>query len=175
MVSLEQLCSSDETAFLSLYRDGAHVANDPSNRRFDIWMNSLELTACSPIVGASHFNILDFARDRLPQSYIITNEHMCFDTMHNVFLDVLLSQGIVGLLLFFAIIVYSLIFIAKHWRALFFSPGGAKRFLCFAVMASVVAGSFFVTEIVYVISPFTLYFWLSFGYLMNSEVKNENN
>ncbi len=145
------------------------IAQDVSNRRFDIWGSALELFRSSAIVGVSHGNIVAYAEENLPDTYIINNDHMVFNTMHNVLVDILASQGIIGLGLFLAAAIVIAVGILKKIPRYFASKHFYTYAALFAVVLTALVSSMFMTEIVYVISPLTLIFWVSAGCLSHAE------
>ena len=126
----------------------------------------MEIAEEEPLFGASHFNILSYVRERLPESYLITNEHMEFSTMHNVLIDVLASQGILGLAIFLLAIAVSLVTLFKNRKKCFSKENHFENAMYFSLVVTVFFSSMFMTEIVYVISPMTLLFWISLGQII---------
>ena len=145
------------------------IAQDVSNRRFDIWGSALELFRSSAVVGVSHGNIVAYAEENLPDTYIINNDHMVFNTMHNVLVDILASQGIIGLGLFLAAAIVIAVGILKKMPRYFASKHFYTYAALFSVVLTALVSSMFMTEIVYVISPLTLIFWVSAGCLSHAE------
>ncbi len=150
------------------------ISNDISNRRFDIWKSAFELFKTTPIVGTSHFNIVPYAQEVMPDSYIITNDHMVFYTMHNFFVDVLVSQGILGIATIMGAALWMVIFLLKKFKLFNNGKNASLNFVALSVALTVIASSLFMTEIVYVITPLTLMFWLSMGALMNNLQKEDS-
>jgi O-antigen ligase len=133
---------------------------DVTNRRFDIWVSGIEVFSHSPVVGTSFRNIDRFAADKAPDSYIVKNR---FYTFHNVAMDVLVSQGIIGLLIagFFAIKI--LADIIKFLR----SPKDEYyqfKYYLLIIVAVIVVGSLFMPDLPYINTPSAFVFWLSLGY-----------
>ena len=90
-------------------------SGDITNRRSDIRKSAIEVFLTSPVVGVSHNNVLAYVYDNVPNSYLVTNDHMDFDSMHNVFFDILVGQGVIGLAIYLAMAVLSFITIVKNW------------------------------------------------------------
>ncbi len=149
------------------------VSSDISNRRFDIWKNSVELFLTTPIVGTSHFNIVAYAEDVMPESYILTNSHLVFSTMHNFVFDVLVSQGILGIVTIFGAAIIMVIFFFKKFKVFNNGKNAPFNYMLLALAVTVLASSMFMTEIVYTITPITLMFWLALGTLMHNLQKEE--
>lgn len=150
--------------------------NDISNRRFDIWKAAIEVFKTSPAVGVGRANILPYVDDNLPQSYLVTNDHMRFDSMHNMYLEILVSQGAVGLALFLAFMVWVIAGIVKNGKRLWESRYFDLFALIIAVCAVVCTSTLVMTEIVYVTSPISTLFWLAIGcinHYITGNVKEE--
>lgn len=142
------------------------IASDISNRRFDIWGSATQIFMSSPVFGASHNNIVPYTRENLPDAYILTNDHMIFYSMHNVIFDIMASQGILGVFSFGISALLLLVFIIMKRKQFFDGDSANYNFAMLSIIGTVLACSMFITEIVYVISPFTLIFWLSAGCLV---------
>lgn len=160
----------------SISSDGREedISSDISNRRFDIWKSAVELFKTTPIFGTSHFNIVPYAQEVMPDAYILTNDHMVFDTMHNFLVDVLVSQGVLGIVTIVSAALWMVIFVFKKFKCFNNGKNSVLNFAAFSVVVTVVASSLFMTEIVYVITPLTLMFWLAAGVLMNNLQKEDN-
>ncbi len=154
---------SSETSDLKVEREDAVVSSDISNRRFDIWNSAYELYTTSPVYGVSHFNIVPYAEANEPDAYIINNGHMQFNTMHNVLVDVLVSQGTLGILVFVSAMLCMAIGIIKGIIKLFKTENYLTGALLFTLIVVSVCSSMFMTELVYVITPITLIFWYALG------------
>lgn len=145
---------------------------DISNRRLDIWKSALDIFAASPVFGVGHNSVLAYVEQNLPDSYLINNDHMRFESMHNTFLDVLVAQGAVGLILYLMMAVGFFVTIVKHWGKICQVTRGESCAL-FAILIAMVAASFFLSEIVYVCSPMSFLFWMALGSLMQAtQVEN---
>ena len=145
-------------------------SGDITNRRSDIWKSAIEIFLTSPIVGISHNNVLPYVSDKLPNSYLITNDHMKFESMHNVFFDILVGQGIIGLAIYLTMAVIFLIVIIKKWNQIF-SAIGVIGISCFVILMVMVTASCVMTEIVYVTSPMATLFWMSMSCLIHAAEK----
>ena len=144
------------------------IASDISNRRFDIWKSAVEIFKTKPVFGVSYANIIPYARENLPDTYILTNDHMVFSSMHNVVMDILVGQGLVGVVLFLAAAVWVLVSILRRTSAFFKSERFYEYAAAFSLVTTAVVSSMFMTELVYVITPLTLMFWISLGVLSHA-------
>ena len=143
----------------------ADIEEDYSNRRFDIWKSGAELFNENKIVGITFRNIVSYAETEMPDTYIISNDYGKFNSFHNVVIDVLVSQGIIGIVIFFvlgmAIFIYAvkkMIFEEKY-----------KSLECqilFPIILLLAIDSMFISAIFYVNSPETVLFWSLLGYFV---------
>lgn len=148
-------------------------SGDISNRRFDIWKSAVQLFRASPMWGVSHNNVLQFVEKNIPDSYLITNDHMKFESMHNGFLDILVGQGIIGFGIYIVMAAIFLICIIKNWKRLL--KQSAQMGACwFAIVAAIFTATFVMTEIVYVTSPMSTMFWIALGMMMKTIFLNED-
>ena len=142
---------------------GYDTTEDISNRRFDIWKAAIDVFKSSPIIGVSRANILAFVEANIPDSYLITNDHMRFDSMHNMFFEILASQGLVGIVSFVLFAAWVVLGIIKNFKKLWES----KQYLLFVMILSLAAcvcvSTLVMAEIVYVTSPLSTMFWLGIG------------
>ncbi len=150
------------------------IAHDVSNRRFDIWGSAMEIFKSSPMVGVSHDNVVDYAKDHMPDTYILTNDHMVFASMHNVLFDILVAQGAIGILLYLAAVLTVAVSVIRKYSAFVSDEHCFGYSALFALVVTVFASSMFMTEIVYVITPLTLMFWPALGCLSSFAAQLKN-
>ena len=140
------------------------IESDLSNRRFLIWKSSIEIFSTKPILGVSHTNLNNYAYKKLPKTYIINNTQHDFQTSHNMFLDVLTGQGVVGFTILITMIISSMLFIFKRINKL-----EGMEYFYITIMLTCIAICFtscvFMTEIFYVNSPIAFMFWSMLGYI----------
>lgn len=148
-------------------------SGDITNRRSDIWKSAIEVFFTSPVVGVSHNNVLAYVYDNVPNSYLVTNDHMDFDSMHNVFFDILVGQGVIGLTIYLAMAVLFFITIVKNWSKIL--KNTSKMCVSyFVILMVMVTASFVMTEIVYVTSPMATIFWMCMSCLIQAASQSEN-
>lgn len=145
---------------------------DISNRRFAIWQSAIKVFKSKPITGVSFRNIVPYASERLPETYIVNNDGASFACMHNLFLDVLVSQGLFGMALFVTFMIFVLVTIFKKLCKL-----NKQDYIYYALIISVIVpifvSSFFYSEILYINTSGSVIFWIALGYLMNLSSKLE--
>lgn len=140
--------------------------SDISNNRIAIWGNAIEMFKQHPVTGISYRNIREYAVENIPDTYV------GFESMHNAFFDVLVSQGIIGLailILFIAWVIYGLF---RKYKSL----SDYKEFaFLMAIIAAIFVSMLTYSEVFYINTGGAFLFWYILGYLINSnwEVKEE--
>lgn len=142
---------------------GYDIKKDISNRRFEIWLSGLEIFMRNPIVGVSRQNIVAYASEHMPETYIVNNSQMDFDSMHNLYVDVIVSQGLLGFIPFMLFLLLSAISIIRNLPLLFSKSDNTLMII--SILLTVVTSTLVITEIIYVDSPISTVFWSSLGYL----------
>ena len=137
---------------------------DISNRRFDIWKSGLEIFKENFILGVGFSNLTEIALDKYPDTYIVNNDFSIFNAMHNVIIDVTVSQGLIGLFTILGIAFYTIYLTVKKWKDMFKSKNKEIIILLISIIISILASSMFLSEIFYINNACTYVFWLSFGY-----------
>lgn len=149
-------------------RDSADTESDITNRRIDLWKSGIEIWKTSPVYGASQRNIVAYAKENTPDTYMVNNDLGDFDSTHNMFLDVLASQGTIGIIIivaFFACIAIMLIkklISDKNFAASLSEPFNAAIIGLLCVFSCT---SMLVLDVLYLNSAETVLFWCCLGYL----------
>lgn len=146
-------------------REEEEVSSDPSNRRFEIWKSGFELFSTKPITGISWSNIVSYAEQELPDTYLVNNDLQNFSSCHNMFIDVLVGQGLLGVILLLGLVVNSLIYMIKSLKNIQ-EQDMILTIVLFAILIISVFASMLISSILYVNSPESYIFWMSFGYIM---------
>ncbi len=136
--------------------------NDISNRRFDIWKSGLEIYSISNrIIGIGHSNTIDYAKEKIPETYIVNNDFQEFDAFHNSLIDLLVSQGILGFIIILLFTIFLFFLTIKNSKTFKDAP------ITIPILASLLAimiSSMFVSEIFYINNCCTFIFWVLLGY-----------
>lgn len=145
------------------------LESDISNRRFDLWKSGLEVYRMKPIFGVSIFNMIPFAQQHLPNTYIINNEAGLFDNVHNAFLNVLIGQGLVGFVILMIFAALSVILVLKG----FFKENGvvparesSKNALLISSLVALAVSMLVQGDIIYLNSGPAFLFWYILGFLI---------
>lgn len=142
------------------------LVQDASNGRLYIWASGLEITETSPIFGVSFRNMTAYAQDKLPETYLVNNpENAKYDSLHNSVMDILVSQGAIGILIFLAIAVNTVRLMKKKILSVRAEDQDFAA-ACFITSVVMGAGSMFISMVFYLNAPQTYIFWLCFGYFM---------
>lgn len=157
----------DDLSDYLIGRTDSDINNDVSNRRFAIWTSGLEIFKTSPLTGITFRNYIPYAKQNLPETYIVNNDSGDFASMHNSFVDVLVSQGVLGMVILLCFIVSIVIAVLK-----FFFKASAEDYqyntfllLCFL---PVFVSMMFYSETFYMNTGGAFIFWSFLGYLMHS-------
>lgn len=135
--------------------------DDVSNGRFLMWEDGAEVLAKRPVFGVGYRNILPWMRANMPDSYMV-NHNEPLNTFHNMFVDVAVSQGGVGLIILFAAIVLIIIRITKN--AKHYTDEQRDEAMMFGLSAfAIAAGAMFLSDVIYINSPTTVLFWYFLG------------
>ena len=146
--------------------DSGKGGGDISNLRFAIWGSGMELFKTSWLFGTSPRNMIPYAKDVLPSTYIATNR-----TMHNAYLNTVVTTGILGTIPLFTFYLKSFVSMIKIvFRRNAFLDYFGYYVLCLVVVA---ASSMFLNELIFVNTVNSFLFWLFLGRLMG-QAKSEN-
>lgn len=151
-------------------RDESDTENDISNRRFALWESGFDIWKTSPVFGVSQRNIVAYAKENLPKTYLVNNDLGCFNSTHNMFFDVLVSQGVVGIAIlvgFFisvAVLIVRTFIMNKKNRTILYQPFNAA---IIGVLVALSCSCMFILDIVYLNSAATFLFWTALGYILN--------
>lgn len=157
-VASEAIDSEEESSGLMM--------RDPSagdSGRLSLWASAVELWRDAPLFGVSHRNLFEYAQVNCPDLYLVSAG---LTTMHNVFVDVLVSQGLVGLLLLLAFVAIA----SKVIICNLFGDGGKRSLetgLLFSALLSIAVSALFYSEILYINTIGSVVFWFILGYLVN--------
>lgn len=141
------------------------LQQDPSNRRFAIWKSGIELFKERPVVGLGRYSYVEYAKDNLPETYIVNNDFVEFSSLHNMFIEVLTSQGIIGIVIFLVYIVYCLKTIIGRYKTI--SEGRQWiMIIWFSILCMNILAAMLMPTLLYLNSPATYIFWLCLGYFL---------
>ena len=137
---------------------------DISNGRYAIWEDSFEITRRNPIFGIGFANMTEYTKDHMPESSVARRS---MSASHNMLLDILFSQGVLGLIPFLAFVTVILVsFINGALKRADNMDSKLSASMLFACVATIATTSFFVSQILYINNLTTFLFWVCLGYLI---------
>ncbi len=144
---------------------GYDISEDISNRRFDIWKSAVEIYTSSPktmILGTSFRGMVPYALEHLPDTYLVNNDSIIFETTDNEFFNILTSQGAIGIVTVVLFAVFVLIFLIRRLLKL-----KREYVMLAAVLLSIVislaACAMFSGVMFYNFSQNAIIFWFALG------------
>ena len=138
--------------------------SDVTNNRMAIWGNAIEIFKQHPIVGISYRNIREYAYDKIPDTYAE------FESMHNFFFDILVSQGIIGVAILFMLMGWVIWTLIKKYKSL---TDYREFAFMMAIIAAIFASMLTYSETFYMNTGGAFIFWYVLGYLVNFKEKKE--
>lgn len=140
-----------------------NVSEDISNKRFAIWQSGIEIFSTKPLTGIGFHHLKDYVDQELPDTYL-AQDGVRFSHLHNEILNVLVSQGIIGLAIIVAFAVTSIVAIIKKYLTL-----DKNSFFEYTTMITcllcICIGMMLQQGILYFYMPINLIFWMYLGYM----------
>lgn len=150
---------------VNLVERGYDIETDISNRRFQIWESGIEIFFDSPVVGVTFGGMREYAEDNLPETYIVNNDYKDFNTLDNDYLNVITSQGVLGLV--FMLLFVGIVLITIFKRIMVLEPENFRiGIICLMIVASISVSALFRAAMFYHSSPNANIFWSVLGILM---------
>ena len=137
---------------------------DISNRRFDIWKSGWDIFKQKPVFGVGWGNNVEYVKQNIPDSYLINNDLATFDVFHNSFIDILVDQGIVGIVITLVFMGGVIVMLIKTFRRREYDAGVMA--LLFGGVAMLGFSGCVLSVLVYVNCGLSYLFWLFLGYLV---------
>lgn len=140
----------------------SHENSNIDSGRFKLWEESLGLFKISPVIGISHGNIVFYSEEYLngTLSYTYNNSDL-----HNGFLTILVSTGIIGFALF---CIFGFRFAKHSAQHLFLQKKTFRNDVypsLFAFLFAYLFYALFERALLYDISFMVMWFWLMMGYM----------
>lgn len=165
---------------LNVVDRGYDLSDDVSNRRFDVWFGGVQAFLESPktiIMGYSFKGFTEQVQEKQPDNYLVNNDFTIFTTLDNEVINILVAQGLLGILATVAFVVMVLINIIKNW----FKQKKENQIIIAVLTGVIIAlstSSMFGSMMFYHFSPNTIAFWFVLGSLMyvlkmGSKVNND--
>ncbi len=140
------------------------LSGDISNRRFSVWQSGLEIFTTKPLFGTSYCGFTPYAKESLPETYIVNNDHTDMITFDNEVINVLVSNGIVGII---PMLLFAILAVVCVLRSILQPRFDTDMTLCTAAVAvfAIAASAMFRTAIFYYNSYLANLFWTFLGIL----------
>ena len=164
----EELSDEDEED-ITLERDDVSEA-DISNNRSDIWKSSLEVSAEKRLLGLSPRNMVPYAQEIYPDSYIAQTGY----ETHNGYLAVFVGTGIIGFLVMLTLaikVLYHVCTYVKNHRRQVYDHYLILFFCCIFVIA---VSAVMLLDIFFVNTYSAAVFWLFLGNFLYLLKEKEN-
>lgn len=169
--------SEDDDIYNNVLVDrGYDLKEDVSNRRLDIWKSGIEIALSKPLTGVSFVGLTPYAKENIPDSYIVSNDIWEFNTLDNDYLNLFAAQGIPGVVLMLALAITVI-------RRIFSGIWYAKKddfpiiFNCTVIVCSLAVSAMFQGTMFYQQTPNTMMFWNLLGsavYLLSLTDENKS-
>lgn len=146
---------------------GYDISEDISNRRFDVWKSGIEVFTHSSnkmVFGLSYCGFTEYAENNIPNTYIVDNDYAVMTTLDNELLNILISNGIFGILSALAFVTYIIVFVVKR----FITVRSEEKYfvaLNLAILFSLACAAMFSSVMFYYFSPNAIIFWFVLGQL----------
>ena len=156
-------------------RESEEESTDISNRRLSIWNSGKEIFLKAPVFGVGFRNIVAAAKDKAPETYIINNDFTDFNAFHNMWIDILVSQGLVGLLTFLLFALACAHSLFKTYKRLLKKEleGIGEFALLSSIATACLVSSLFLSDTVFVNTQNSVIFWTALGFLMNMSLHKD--
>lgn len=164
--------NNSENPNFTIGREGDELEEDVSNRRFDLWQSGFEIWETSPVFGTSHRAITEYARENVPDTYLVNNDLGEFNSTHNLLFDILVSQGIVGAVIFLAFVISIIVLIFKKVLLVKNAIKDYDIILSLTILLVFALSSMFIVDILYVNSAGSFIFWFILGQLVHKLTPN---
>ncbi len=142
-------------------REDVGEDHDFSNQRFAIWADALTLFQQSPILGTSPRNHLAYAEKYSPAGIINQKQY----SIHNGYLAVLVTTGIVGAAIFLLLIFYCLQTLYRSFLSKKYKTGNSRYLPLLFIVILLATSAFPMMGIFFGNSISEVAFWLIMGYL----------
>lgn len=152
-----------ESAFDSREND---ISSDVSNQRFDLWGASIEMFLKTPVVGTSFENFAAYAKENIPESFLIKDKEVPFDRFHNMLFDILAAQGIIGIAIFLTLAATSGITAVKRTIKSLKTENAVLYICMLGLLLTALCGAMFTSDLVYINTPVAAIFWYALGIIL---------
>jgi len=135
---------------------------DISNGRIDRWVDGFKIFVTTPVVGTSPRNTVPYAKEHVPETLMALHEY----TIHNSYLEVIVSTGVLGAFPMFFFIMLAVLSLIKES---FSHKQSDENILLIGVAIVIGVASFFHTDIFFIFRFGGVMLWLLIGAFVNEK------
>lgn len=163
-VSLRRLVLQDSEMDKEIDLDREDVSlENVSNNRTDIWASALNVSKESRIFGLSPRNMISYARENYPDSFIAETGY----ETHNGYLAVFVGVGVIGFGVMVTFAIFLVQAIIKYVKRMQKNKYDDEVLLTFAIIALIAISTMMLQDIFFVNTYSAAIFWLFLGCLLN--------
>lgn len=165
-IILAQSDTTEETPGSSLVIERPYdLVEDVSNRRLDIWKSGAEIALSRPLTGVSFAGMVPYAKEYMPDTYIVSNGIWDFNTLDNEILNIFAAQGFPGLILVL-ILAFTCLWriITRIWKVE--QHDFPVVYVCTIIVVVLAVSALFQGTMFYQHTPNANIFWAFLGYLI---------
>lgn len=143
----------------------ANLEQDATNGRIELWKSGIEIWKNRPLTGTGYNSFLPYVSENLPNTYAINNNQGQYVSLHNEYLNIMVYQGILGIVSF---LTFGILVLYKWWKTV--SKRNQLDYKYIGVLSAnvlvVAIAMVFLMEGLYTNSPAAFVLWTFLGYLM---------
>ncbi len=147
---------------VDLTRPDVAKSTDVSNLRFTIWKSAIEIFQSSWLFGTSPKNMIVYAQDILPNTYIAQRNF----SVHNAYLNTLASTGILGGITFVVFLLGKVVRVIKYLFKPITNFLSSRIFYCICGVFALAFSGFFHNEMILVNISGAFLFWFLLGKIL---------
>ncbi|PWM44237.1 MAG: hypothetical protein DBX47_06145 [Clostridiales bacterium] len=144
-------------------RPDTGTESEISNHRIEIWLGGLEIWKSTPFFGTSPRNNLIYAKEVMPDSFIAKSGY----SMHNGYLNVLVSTGFFGAISFIGFVVMYLCCVIKRFLTATKSTDFSKPAVLLSILICCSLGAMSLQMLIFMNSIREVFFWTILGYMLS--------
>ncbi len=145
--------------------DRVDVEKDVSNHRFDIWKWAIKNSLKKPVTGYGKYSYVPYIMEHEANNVEESNNTAHIAASHNMFIDVLVSQGAIGILIFVVWILFALFMMVRYSQYVDKEDIPLAN-LAFSLLIVNLAASMVMPGVLYINSPTAFMGWFTLGTLM---------
>ncbi|NBH19573.1 O-antigen ligase domain-containing protein [Clostridiaceae bacterium] len=137
-----------------------------SNNRFNIWKSALEIYGNHPLWGTGFGYMTEVAKSTNPDTYIVLSSY----SIHNGYLDILISSGISGFIIMITFFIFTFISIINSLFKIHVSER-LRYVSLFLAPLSIAIGHLMLSGLCYSSTFTSFLFWLYLGFSLKVSLK----